>query len=190
MESEFKGYSICLCQFNLKCPLSKMKRNQDLDKLIFLKHEQDKKYSTLELMKKTSLPIYKKTIYGQTSREGTIRSLLTETDTIYRNKIPRPNKRPKEGKTLILPSTARDNEKKFSFLKEDPILYKGQEMAFPCLTQIKSTRGFSSVNKQRQRLSTSSRNNSKDTIRDYIESTRKILIASISIKEKLKKDIR
>ena len=149
------SYSIGLGKINPKWPITKLKRLQDIDKLRFLKYEQERKEKA-----KSSQSIYNKASYIRSNCSSTIRHLLSRAVKEYPSD--------KKSKTVIK--------------KEKPhLFYSASRNRSTCKKLVE----LSHLNESEEQKYTRHRTPTlREPVRGYINNIRNILLSKIAIKER------
>lgn len=164
MEQEIVQYSLGLGQLNSSSALGRERHNKNADKLLLMNYESAQSTHNKELTKRKTQPLHKRTLYGKTNCEGSIKRLLARAAEHH-------SERP-GAFTQRLPATAKGQTRAtFGTGREVGVFGGGQEEQ-------------ELLRKRKERWSAAPKGDRRESVREYIQNTRNILLTRITMNEK------
>eukprot|EP01022_Parablepharisma_sp_SALTPOND_P006551 TRINITY_DN1265_c0_g2_i1.p2 TRINITY_DN1265_c0_g2~~TRINITY_DN1265_c0_g2_i1.p2 ORF type:complete len:618 (+),score=115.76 TRINITY_DN1265_c0_g2_i1:2225-4078(+) len=199
MDSEaepYRHYTLGLGRLIPDQSLKKATDPQLQEELLFIKREKEREEEITKAADKLSQPVYKKTTYAKPDRSGAIKRLFDKTEVLIKERARGTaqnlnNQCIDENRLIATADPAKERERQIAIMTSDAneiALYKGKELALPYLNQglvpVDETRELTELKRRRETWSAVPKEDRRESVREYIQNTRSILLARIAMKEK------
>jgi len=170
MEKEMFQYRLGLGKLNPSSALGRERNNKDAEKLLLMRHETAQETRDKELMKRKTQPLHKRVLYGKTNNEGNIKKLIMRAEEICKEKMSSSQAQ----REKLAPGTAKEQlrttfETNQGLIPYDTFRLQDQEL----------------LKKRRERWSAAPKSDRRESVREYIQNTRNILLTRITMNEKM-----